>query len=96
MLAAIGFFILPAKRQRAKAEMREKIAARARSDCRRRSASSSRRKSSAAAIGSATGIAPYSRFVRGEGDNLKLIEQELREIGDELAALRARVDRIAA
>jgi hypothetical protein len=42
------------------------------------------------------GIAPYSRFVRSEGDNLKAIDEELREIANELAALRARVDRIAA
>jgi hypothetical protein len=42
------------------------------------------------------GIAPYSRFVRAEGDNLKVIDQELREIANELASLRARVDRIAA
>jgi hypothetical protein len=42
------------------------------------------------------GIAPYSRFVRAEGDSLKVIDQELREISNELASLRARVDRVAA
>jgi hypothetical protein len=34
--------------------------------------------------------------VRAEGDTLKVIDQELREIANELASLRARVDRIAA
>jgi hypothetical protein len=38
-------------------------------------------------------IAPYSRFIRAEGDKLKVVEQELREIGHELASLRARVER---
>ncbi len=95
VLAAIGFFILPAKRQRAKAEMREKIAAvRARLSTALREQFQKEIQRSGDRIRG--GIAPYSRFVRGEGDNLKLIEQELREIGDELAALRARVDRIAA
>ena len=42
------------------------------------------------------GIAPYSRFIRAEGDQLKVVDQELREIGHELAGLRARVERIAA
>jgi hypothetical protein len=42
------------------------------------------------------GIAPYSRFIRAEGDQLKVVDQELREIGNELAGLRARVERIAA
>jgi len=42
------------------------------------------------------GVAPYSRFVRAEGDKLKAVEQELREIGTELGSLRARVERLAA
>ena len=41
-------------------------------------------------------VAPYSRFIRAEGDQLKVVDQELREIGHELAGLRARVERIAA
>jgi small GTP-binding protein len=95
VLAAIGFFILPAKRQRAKAEMREKIAAvRARLSTALREQFQKEIQRSGDRI--RDGIAPYSRFVRGEGDNLKVIDQELRDIGNELAALRARVDRIAA
>ncbi len=42
------------------------------------------------------GIAPYSRFIRAEGDKLKVVERELREIGNDLAALRARIERLAA
>ena len=95
VLAAIGFFILPAKRQRAKAEMREKIAAvRARLSDALRDQFQKEIQRSADRI--REGIAPYSRFVRAEGDTLKVIDQELREIANELASLRARVDRIAA
>jgi small GTP-binding protein len=95
VMAAIGFFILPAKRQRAKAEMREKITAvRARLSSALREQFNKEIQRSADRI--REGIAPYSRFVRAEGDSLKVIDQELREIGNELASLRARVDRIAA
>ena len=95
VIAAIGFFILPAKRQRAKTEMREKITAvRARLSNALREQFHKEIQRSAERI--REGIAPYSRFVRAEGDTLKVIDQELREIGNDLASLRARVDRIAA
>jgi hypothetical protein len=42
------------------------------------------------------GIAPYSRFIRAEGDKLHAVEQELREISAALAGLRARIERQAA
>ncbi len=95
VLAAIGFFILPAKRQKAKEEMRQKIAGvRAR-------LSTALRDQFAKEIGRSgdrirEGIAPYSRFVRAEGDTLKAVEKELREIDNELSALRVRIERIAA
>jgi small GTP-binding protein len=95
VMAAIGFFILPAKRQRAKDEMREKIAAvRARLSEALREQFEREIRRSAERI--REGIAPYSRFIRAEGEQLKVVEQELRELGDELAGLRARVERIAA
>ena len=95
VIAAIGFFILPAKRQRAKAEMREKIAAvRARLSTALREQFQREIQRSGERI--REGIAPYSRFIRAEGDQLKIVEQELREIGNELAGLRARVERAAA
>ena len=95
VMAAIGFFILPAKRQRAKEEMRGKIA-----DVRARLSAALReqfqREIQRSADRIREGVAPYSRFIRAEGDQLKIVDQELREIGDELAGLRARVERIAA
>jgi methyl-accepting chemotaxis protein len=95
VLAAIGFFILPAKRQKAKEEMRRKIA-----DVRARLSEALRKqfleeiKRSGDRI--REGIAPYSRFVRAEGDKLKEVDDELREISGSIAALRARIERPAA
>ena len=95
VLAAIGFFILPARREKAKEEMRRKIASvRERLSAALREQFGREIDRSAARI--TEGIAPYSRFVRAEGDKLKVVEQELREIGNELASLRARVERVAA
>src|SRR5688572_15099757 len=86
VLAAIGFFILPAKRQRAKEEMRTKIAAvRARlSDALREQL---RKEIGRSVEKIRESIAPYSRFIRFEGDQLKVVEQDLKEIGNELAGL---------
>ena len=39
-------------------------------------------------------IAPYSRFVRAEGDKLKAVEQELREIGNEPRGAAVRIERL--
>jgi len=95
VLAAIGFFILPAKRQKAKEEMRRKIA-----DVRER-LSSALREQFIREIGRSgerirEGIAPYSRFIRAERETLQAVDKELREIEAELASLRARVERMAA
>jgi small GTP-binding protein len=95
VLAAIGFFILPARRQKAKEEMRQKIA-----DVRARLSTALRQQflQEIARSGDRIreSIAPYSRFIRAEGDKLKETEKELRDIGAELAALRARAERLAA
>ncbi|HJR61526.1 MAG TPA: dynamin family protein [Vicinamibacterales bacterium] len=95
VVAAIGFFILPAKRQKAKTEMRAKIA-----DVRARLSEALRKQFSAEIQRSGErireSIAPYSRFIRAEGDKLKEVDQELSEISSALASLRARIDRQAA
>jgi methyl-accepting chemotaxis protein len=95
VLAAIGFFILPAKRQRAKEEMRRKIA-----DVRRRLSEALREQFAREITRSGArirdSIAPYSRFVRAEGDKLRSVDEELRDITAALGSLRARIDRQAA
>ena len=95
VLAAIGFFILPAKRQKAKDELRSKIA-----DVRKRLSEALRKQFQQEIVRSADrireGIAPYSRFIRAEGEKLKVVDQELREISSALTALRAQIERAAA
>ncbi len=95
VIAALGFFILPAKRERAKEEMRRKIGkVRERlSDALHAQFATEIQKSADRIRGS---IAPYSRFVRAEGDKLQGMEQELRAIAADLASLRRRIDRQAA
>jgi small GTP-binding protein len=95
VLAAIGFFILPAKRQRAKEEMRTKIAAvRARLSTALREQLRKEIERSVDRIRES--IAPYSRFIRAEGEKLQAVDQELREISASIAGLRARIERQAA
>lgn len=95
VLAAIGFFIIPAKRHQAKEQMRRKV-----SDVRERLAGALRdqfAKEIARSINRIReSIAPYSRFVRAEGEKLKEMEHELREILEALSALRSRLERAAA
>ena len=95
VMAAIGFFILPAKREKAKQEMRRKVAAV------RERLSGSLSEQFAREIARSSGrirdsIAPYSRFIRAEGEKLSATEQELREIAAEIGGLRGRIDRRAA
>ena len=95
VVAAVGFFILPAKRRKAKEEMRAKIA-----DVRRRLSEALRRQFTTEIQRSGNrireSIAPYSRFIRAEGDKLRTAEAELGEIGSAIASLRARIDHPAA
>jgi len=95
VVAAIGLFILPAKRQRAKDEMRAKIA-----DVRKRLSEALRKQFSTEIQRSGDrireGIGPYSRFVRSEGEKLRAVDDELREISASIASLRARIERPAA
>jgi small GTP-binding protein len=95
VVAAIGFFILPAKRKQAKEEMRAKIAA-VRERLSRALREQLRKEIERSVARIRESIAPYSRFIRAEGDKLQAVEQELREISSALAALRDRIERQAA
>jgi small GTP-binding protein len=95
VMAAIGFFILPAKRSRAKEEMRRKVA-----DVRTRLATALREQFTTE-IGRSgdrirESIAPYSRFVRAEKEKLAEMEGELTGVTAALASLRQRIERQAA
>lgn len=95
VIAALGFFIIPARRNRAKAQMREKIA-----DVRAR-LSTALRVQFQEEIGRSTArmrdsIAPYSRFVRAEGERLRETAEKLAALRTDLDTLRQRVDALAA
>jgi len=90
-LSVMGLFILPARRRRARAELakrvatlREKLVA-SLTESFEREQERGQQKVRAA-------IAPYSRFVRTEGDRLREAESALGDLRDGLAALAGRVD----
>ena len=95
VVAALGFFIIPAKRNRAKMQMRDKIA-----DVRARLSSALRKQFQDEIARSMArmreSIAPYSRFVRSEGEKLKETDQKLVTLRSDLDVLRRRVDALAA
>ena len=95
VVAAVGFFIIPAKRAKAKAEMRTKIA-----DVRAR-LSTALRAQFKEEIGRTTArmresIAPYSRFVRAEEETLQETDTRLAELKSDLERVRQRVGALAA
>jgi small GTP-binding protein len=95
VVAALGFFVIPARRNKAKAEMRAKIA-----DVRAR-LSSALRAQFQEEIGRSTarmreGIGPYSRFVRAEGEKLQEIDTRLVALRADLDRIRQRVNAMAA
>ena len=91
VVGAIGFFIIPAKRRRAKQEMREKIAAmRARLSSAIRTEFESETTRSGQRIRES--IAPYARFVRAESEKLTSAKAELGGYRGEIQAMQARIE----
>ncbi len=91
VVAAIGFFILPAKRRRAKEEMRgkvtamrEKLVSALKTEFEREMVRGRQRVEEA--------TAPYSRFVRAEHEKLTAIRDELEAIGQQIRSLRVRIE----
>jgi small GTP-binding protein len=95
VIAMLGFFIIPARRNRAKAQMREKIA-----DVRTRLSEALRvqfREEIGRGIARMReGVAPYTRFVRAEGEKLRETEARLVQLKSDVARIRERVDALAA
>ena len=90
-VAVLGLFIIPARRRRAKqelrlkiAEMREQLMTAMTGQFERELERSLRRINEA--------IAPYTRFVRAERDRLTDTRTELTAIGEEMGRLRARIE----
>ncbi len=92
MIAILGLFIIPYKRQQAKERFKEKI-----QDLRNRLMNVLRSQFSAEADRALTrlreGVAPYLRFVRSEKDRLARAEEQLTGARKRLEVLEARVER---
>ena len=92
-VAALGLFVIPARRRKAKAEMKEKV-----SELRSQLATSLRTQfereieRSLQHINEA--IAPYTRFVRAERSKLQETQTELGQIQTQLDRLKVKVDEI--
>jgi hypothetical protein len=93
-LAALGLFVIPARRRAAKAELREKIG-----DLRERLMRAMTEQfddeveKSIRRIREA--IAPYTRFIRAERGRLTEHRDEIAGLGEALEVLRTRVERLS-
>lgn len=89
-LSVLGLFILPARRRKARAELATRVETlRAKLVKALSAAFSGERERSQKRVQQA--IAPYSRFVRSEGDRLREARAALDTLGDGLEALAGRV-----
>jgi small GTP-binding protein len=89
-LSVVGLFILPARRRKARAELAARVAALREKLLSSLTAAFEReRERSQHRVKEA--IAPYSRFVRSEGDRLREAEAALASLEDRLEAVSGRV-----
>jgi small GTP-binding protein len=90
-LVVVGLLIIPAKRRRAKNELHDKL-----EDLRQRLTQAMseefERELSRSLQRLREAIAPYTRFVRAEQQNLTRIEADLAEIGGSLGQIRTRIE----
>jgi hypothetical protein len=90
LVATLGFFIIPARRRRAKREMQEKVTAlRQKLAVALRTEFSGATEASAVRIG--TTVEPYSRFVRAETGRWNDARTSLATLRERARALIARV-----
>jgi small GTP-binding protein len=95
VIAALGFFIIPARRSAAKAQMREKVTA-VRTRLSEALRARFRDEIARSVARMRESVAPYTRFVRGEGDKLRGTDALLSRLKADVAELRQRVDALAA
>jgi small GTP-binding protein len=90
-LAAIGLFVLPAKRRQVKKEFHEKLA-----DLRARLLETMRGQFGAELDQMLTrireAIAPYTRFIRAQREQLVNVQRELSDVDVELGRLKAEIE----
>ena len=92
-VAALGLFVIPARRRRAKQEMHQKVA-----EMRTQLTASLREhfeQEIEASIGRINeAIAPYSRFVRAERQKLTQRRSDLEQVKNEISRLRGEIDNL--
>jgi len=93
VIAVVGFFIIPYKRQQAKTRFKEKIET-VRQNLNRTLTTQFNAEADRTINRLQEGVAPYSRFVRGERERLGTVEQSLNVASDRLKILQARVGRV--
>ena len=93
LVGALAFFVIPARRRRAKAEMQQKVTA-----MRERLSASIRgefeREVTRSVERMRDSFAPYARFVRGEREKLSTSAATLQGLDARLRQLRARVEQM--
>ncbi len=90
VIAIVGFFIIPYKRQQAKTRFKEKIET-VRQNLSRVLTTQFNSEADRTINRLKEGVAPYFRFVRGEKERLASVEQALTHADDQLKSLQARV-----
>ncbi|MBN1667569.1 MAG: dynamin family protein [Anaerolineales bacterium] len=91
LLALLGIFIIPAKRRQAKQDLRNKIAE-MRTTLLQALRGQFEREIQRSLDNIRAAVAPYTRFVRAEGDKLKEMQSDLGDFQTELGRLRAQVE----
>jgi len=95
LMAALGLFVLPHRRRRAKAELKGKIAA-LRADLMTALRSHFEAESERGRRRLDDTIAPYTRFVRSESERLTSERDQLQTLSERVGEMTARVDVLAA
>ena len=90
VIATLGLFVIPARRRKAKEELRAKVT-RLRETLSRALADQFTTEMARSSERLQEGIAPYSRFVRAEHESLTSLRETLNALRDALVALQSRV-----
>jgi len=90
VMATLGLFIIPAKRARAKKNLRERIGA-TRTELMGAITEQFHREADSSLARIRETIAPYTRFVRSEREHLEARRERLQEIASRLTDLKQRV-----
>lgn len=93
ILATLGLFVIPAKRKKAKNELQAKIS-RVRQKLVASLMAQFERELNRSILRIEEAIAPYTRFVRAEGDRLRELQVEMDKLENTLAYLKAQIERL--